>query len=136
MTGPMWMPTAPPTAARLLAVHLQPVPVLPAIALLLLVAYLAGVLVLVRRGDRWPIARTIWWTAGCLSILAMTATGIDGYGMELFSVHMAQHMVLGMLTPVLLVMGAPMTLVLRALSGGHRRQAVRRVLLRALGGTT
>ena len=60
MTGPMWMPTAPPTAARLLAVHLQPVPVLPAIALLLLVAYLAGVLVLVRRGDRWPIARTMF----------------------------------------------------------------------------
>jgi putative membrane protein len=49
--------------------------------------------------------------------------------MELFSVHMVQHMVLGMLTPLLLVMGAPITLLLRSLSGGRRRQAVRRFVL-------
>lgn len=119
MTGPMWMPTAPPTTARLLAVHLQPVPVLPAIAVALLVAYLVGVAILTRRGDRWPIGRTLWWLAGISSVLAVTATGLDGYGMWLFSVHMIQHMVLSMLSPVLLVLGAPVTLLLRALPARH-----------------
>ena len=33
----------------------------------------------------------------------------------MFSAHMAQHMILGMLVPILLVLGAPVTLALRAL---------------------
>jgi cytochrome c oxidase assembly factor CtaG len=37
------------------------------------------------------------------------------YAPVLFSVHMAQHMVLSMLTPIFLVLGAPVTLALRAL---------------------
>ncbi|MGN6325065.1 cytochrome c oxidase assembly protein [Pseudolysinimonas sp.] len=133
----MWMPSAPPTTARLLAVHLQPIPVLPALAVLLLAAYVLGVVVLRRRGDRWPVTRIVWWGAGVVSILAVTATGVDGYGMELFSVHMVQHMVLGMLTPLLLVMGAPVTLLLRSLSaGGTGRRAVRRAVLRVLHSRT
>lgn len=127
MSGDMWMPSAPPTAARLLAIHLQPVPILPALALVLLGLYTTGVVVLHRRGDRWPIGRLLWWVGGVLTIVAVTATGVDGYGMELFSVHMVQHMVIGMLTPILLTLGAPITLLLRALpadrgkSGGPRR---------------
>jgi putative copper resistance protein D len=35
--------------------------------------------------------------------------------MELFSVHMVQHMVLSMLSPIFLTLGAPITLVLRVL---------------------
>jgi Predicted membrane protein len=123
MHGLMWMPTQPPTVARLLAFHLQPVPILPALAVLLFVSYLLGVVVLRRRGDRWPIGRTLWWSAGAVTLLLMTATGLDGYGMELFSVHMLQHMVVNMLTPILLVLGAPVTLLLRALPArrrGHR----------------
>ncbi|MGN6741782.1 MAG: cytochrome c oxidase assembly protein [Amnibacterium sp.] len=129
MSGLMWMPSAPLTFARLLAIHLQPVPVLPGVAVLLLVGYAAGVLLLRRRGDRWPLQRTVWWAAGVGTILAMTATAMDGYGMEVFSVHMVQHMVLGMLTPILLVLGAPVTLLLRVLPGGSW---VRRALLAVL----
>ncbi|MFC5503499.1 cytochrome c oxidase assembly protein [Lysinimonas soli] len=129
MSGSMWMPTEPPSLARLIGIHLQPVPVVPAIAIALLALYALGVVVLARRGDRWPVSRVVWWCAGVISILAVTATGLDGYGMELFSVHMVQHMVLGMLTPLLLVMGAPVTLLLRSLSGGSRRQAIRRSVL-------
>ncbi len=129
MSGAMWHPALPPTAARLLGVHLQPIPVLPILAVVLLLAYLLGVVVLRRRGDRWPIGRTAWWVAGVLVILAITATGLDGYGMELFSVHMVQHMALSMLAPLLLVLGAPITLVLRALPSASRS---RRALLRVL----
>lgn len=53
--------------------------------------------------------------------------------MELFSIHMIQHMVLNMLAPVFLVLGAPMTLLLRALpSGTGHRGRLRRGVLRLL----
>jgi putative copper resistance protein D len=129
MSGLMWMPMLPPTLWRVLAIHLQPVPVLPAGALMLLAAYVCGVAVLRRRGDRWPGGRIAWWTAGTLSVVAVTATGLDGYGMELFSLHMVQHMVLGMLTPILLVLGAPVTLLLRVVPA---RSRARRALLALL----
>lgn len=133
MHGDMWMPSAPPTIARLLAVHLQPVPILPTIAVVLLGLYLAGIVVLRRRGDAWPLRRTVPWVAGVVTILAVTATGLDGYGMELFSVHMVQHMVIGMLTPILLALGAPVTLLLRVLPAGRgRRGRIRRLLLALL----
>ena len=102
----------------------------------LLVLYLMGVVVLHRRGDRWPVARTLWWVAGIVTLLAVTATGLDGYGMRLFSVHMVQHMVIGMLTPILLSLGAPVTLLLRALPTGPRGRGVpRRILLAVLHST-
>ncbi|WP_412160078.1 cytochrome c oxidase assembly protein, partial [Pantoea sp. SIMBA_079] len=67
------------------------------------------------RGASWPVHRPLCWSAGVVIVLAMTATGIDGYGMELFSAHMVQHMVLSMFAPIFLVLGAPVTLALRAL---------------------
>lgn len=77
--------------------------------------YLAGVVRLRRRGDSWPMGRTAAWFIGLVTILAVTQTGVAKYAPILFSVHMAQHMVLNMLTPIFLVLGAPVTLALRAL---------------------
>lgn len=95
--------------------------------------YAAGVVALRRRGARWSWARVLSWYAGVGALLAVTLTGVGTYGMTLFSVHMAQHMVLSMVVPVLLLAGAPVTLALRALSSARgRRGAPRRVLLRAL----
>ena len=133
MTGPMWMPQLPPTLARLLAWHPQLVPVIPLLMAAILMLYVLGVWKLHRRGIIWPIQRTLWWTAGAASVLLVTATGIDGYGMELFSVHMVQHMTLSMLSPVFLVLGAPVTLLLRALPAQQRgRLKIRKVILRIL----
>ena len=133
MTGLMWMPAQPATVARLFAIHPQPIPVLPTIGLLLLVAYASGVLVLMRRGDAWPVVRSASWLLGVATIEVMTATGFDGYGMELFSIHMIQHMTLNMLAPILLALGAPVTLLLRALSGGgSARRRLRAGMLRML----
>lgn len=132
MSGLMWMPTQPMTFARLVAWHPQPIPVLPLFGLALFVAYIVGVNVLARRGDRWPVGRTLWWIAGVITIELMTVTGVDGYGMELFSVHMVQHMVIGMLTPILLTLGAPMTLLLRALPARHGSQRSARGVVLAI----
>jgi cytochrome c oxidase assembly factor CtaG len=123
MTGPMWMPSAPPTIGRLFAWHPQPIPVMPLLCLAAALLYGYGMLRLRRRGDRWPIGRLIAWLFGLLSILSVTSTGIAGYSMELFSAHMVQHMMLSMFAPIPLLMGAPVTLALRALPVSPRRGA-------------
>jgi putative copper resistance protein D len=66
---------------------------------------------------------------GLGSLFAVTGTGLNGYGMVLFSVHMAQHMVLSMVTPLLLLMGSPVTLALRALPRGSGTAGAPRALL-------
>ncbi|WP_212915018.1 cytochrome c oxidase assembly protein [Streptomyces sp. TS71-3] len=133
MSGPMWMPQDPPTLGRLLAWHPQPVPIEPVLCALALLLYAAAVIRLRRRGDPWPPGRTVAWTAGVLTAAAVTCTEAGGYGMVLFSVHMVQHMVLSMLTPVLLLLGAPVTLALRALPAArHGRTGPRELLTRLL----
>ncbi len=77
--------------------------------------YLAGVWRLHRRGDRWPVLRTISWLAGLAGLFYITNGGVNVYEQYLFSAHMLAHMVLGMGIPVLLVPGAPVTLALRAI---------------------
>lgn len=89
-------------------------------AIMLAGLYLWGVVKLGRRGDRWPIGRTAGWLAGCAALLFATGSGIRSYGSAMFSVHMAEHMMLNMFIPVLLVLGAPVTLALRVLPSAHQ----------------
>lgn len=121
---------APPAVGRM--VDWAPEPFFLTCCLIALALYGAGVVTLVRRGDRWPVGRTIAWVLGVLTILAVTCTGLGTYGMYLFSVHMAQHMVLSMLSPLLLLCGAPVTLALRALHAAPRGRTGPRELLVAL----
>lgn len=77
--------------------------------------YLAGVVRMHRRGDQWPIHRTILWTLGMVLLVLVTSSGIAVYERYLFSIHMLGHMVLSMGIPVMLVLGAPVTLAARAI---------------------
>ena len=94
------------------------------VALFLLVSaalYGYGVYRLRQRGDHWPVGRTVAFVAGGLgSIAAVTVTGIEAYDTTLISVHMVQHMVLSMVGPIFLALGAPVTLALRTLPSGPR----------------
>jgi len=78
--------------------------------------YLAGVWRLRKRGDTWPVHRTVLFVAGMLLLFYVTNGGVNVYERFLFSQHMLAHMVLGMAVPVLLVPGAPITLALRAIA--------------------
>lgn len=85
-------------------------------------AYLYSVLVLRARGDRWPLTRTLSFVVLGMGLLAFaTMSGLGGYDRVLLSVHMVQHMLLSMLVPLLLALGAPVTLMLRTLPAPPRR---------------
>jgi putative copper resistance protein D len=79
--------------------------------------YLTGLRALRRRGDRWPVGRSIAWFAGLTVVYWAGIGGLGEYSHVLFSAHMGSHMMLGMVAPILLVLGAPMTLALRTLPG-------------------
>lgn len=89
-------------------------------AIIFAAVYVAGVIRLRRRGDPWPVGRTASWLLGCAVLLFTTSSGLGRYMPAMFSMHMTGHMLLSMLTPVLLVLGAPTTLALRALPTAGR----------------
>ncbi|MFD3451425.1 cytochrome c oxidase assembly protein [Streptomyces sp. NPDC058691] len=107
-------------------------PVFLAGCLVALALYGLAVVRLRSRGDRWPAGRTVAFAAGVLSIALAMCTGLNDYGMVMFSVHMVQHMVLSMVAPILLLLGAPVTLALRALPAAGRGRKGPRELLVAL----
>ena len=80
-----------------------------------LALYVTGVRTLSRRGLHWPIGRTLAWLAGLAVVTFVLDSGLAAYGRALFSAHMLQHMALTMIVPILLGLGAPITLALRAL---------------------
>jgi putative copper resistance protein D len=84
----------------------------------LAVLYARAVHTLHRRGDRWPLGRTLAWASGLVVLTVATSSGLSPYGRVLFSAHMVQHMLLAMVAPLCLVLGAPVTLALRALPAG------------------
>lgn len=76
--------------------------------------YLLAALRLRRRGEHWPLGRTIAWVLGWVVVFFTTSSGYGRYSSASFSVHMVLHMSLNMLAPVLLVLGGFVTLLLRA----------------------
>lgn len=113
--GGMQMPDLPPTTGRLLALDLGTASPVVWVAVALAVLYLAGLVRLRRRGIAWPAQRTASFLAGCATVFYVGGSGLQAYGMDLFSVHMLQHMVLTMISPLGLLLGAPVTLALRTL---------------------
>ncbi|WP_396157415.1 cytochrome c oxidase assembly protein [Arthrobacter sp.] len=87
-----------------------------AIVLTLAVSYVLGLRKLHRRGIKWPIARTLAWFVGLIAVTYVTSGAPTVYGMVLFSTHMLGHMALTMVVPLFLVLGAPVTLALKALT--------------------
>ena len=77
--------------------------------------YLGWVYRLRRRGDHWSLPRTASWVTGLVLFAWVTSGGPSVYGVVMFSAHMIQHMLLAMVVPIFLVIGAPITLAMRAL---------------------
>jgi putative copper resistance protein D len=78
--------------------------------------YLVGVWRLRQRGDSWSWSRAASWLAGVALLAYITNGYFSAYEQYLFSAHMLAHMLLTMGVPVLLVPGAPVTLLARAVA--------------------
>ncbi|WP_024803191.1 cytochrome c oxidase assembly protein [Nocardia sp. BMG51109] len=109
----------PPTIARILFDWRFDL-IFGTLSIVLAVLYLTGVRRLRARGDTWPVGRTVAWLCGCAVLLIATSSGVGRYAPAMFSVHMAQHMLLSMLAPILFALGGPVLLTLRALPAAGR----------------
>jgi putative membrane protein len=86
------------------------------------------------RGHRvpWPRRRTAAAVAGAATLVAgVLLPGLLGAGHDP-RVHMTQHLLLGMVAPLLIALSAPVTLSLRTLRGPARRRLGRLLRARAL----
>jgi len=106
-------------------------------ALLALLAYAVLVARARRRGRSWPTGRALAWVTGDLLAVAavagpLAAAARSSDGMTSWTAHMAGHVLLGMLAPLLLVLGAPVTLALNALPVGAARRLSRLLRSRPL----
>lgn len=79
--------------------------------------YLSGLITMRRRGDNWPVGRTISWFVGLAIVAWASFGGLGNYSHVLFSAHMVTHMMLSMVAPIFLILAAPVTLALRTLPG-------------------
>lgn len=89
--------------------------------------YVAGITRLRRRARAWPLKRSFPFCLGLIAIFIATCSPLATEDTRLFSAHVMQHLLLAMVAPPLLCMGAPMTLLLQA---GSR--SVQKGLLRFL----
>lgn len=108
-------PLPPPPNATNYLTQWQPDILWLTLAGLGVVLYIVGVRRLQRRGDHWPVGRTIMWFVGLAILTYVTSGPAMAYGRIQFSAHMIAHMTIGMITPIFLVLGAPVTLALRSL---------------------
>ena len=116
---------APDLPGVLLAWRLDPVPIAGAAAAA--IVYLLAARAVARAHPANPPSgwRTTAFLAGLGAILLALVSPIEAYEGQLFSVHMVQHILLELVGAPLLLLGAPVTLALRAASPPVRRQLLR-----------
>ncbi|WP_188207242.1 cytochrome c oxidase assembly protein [Alkalibacillus aidingensis] len=81
-----------------------------------LIIYITALIVSEKRGREWRVYRTIFMVSGSLISLSAVVGPLAIKAHSDFIYHMLNHLLLGMLGPLLMVLAAPMTLILRALS--------------------
>ncbi|WP_019153460.1 cytochrome c oxidase assembly protein [Robertmurraya massiliosenegalensis] len=90
--------------------------------ILLIVGYIFAVLRSNQYTKRWTLYRTSSWILGMLCITAVFIGPLAELAHTNFTAHMLGHLLLGMIAPLLIVLSAPMTLLLRCLHVKRARQ--------------
>lgn len=90
-----------------------------------MLSYLAGVLRLQTRRTGWPLPRLLCWLAGWACVGVALAGPLAERAHHDFTVHMATHVMTGMIAPLLLMSAAPVTLLLRVLPAARARPVAR-----------
>lgn len=81
------------------------------LVVLLAVPYALG---LRRVGRSWPVGRALCYAGGLLALVIAINSSVSAYSGMLFWIHMVQHLTLIMAVPVLLILGRPLELWVRA----------------------
>lgn len=92
-------------------------------------------MVLVRRHRKWQASRSAAAIAAFGLAVVATQSGIATHDTSSFTAHVLQHLLLGMVVPILAALSAPLTLVLQAADPATRtvfRRALRHRVARAL----
>ena len=111
----------PPNLWRLISLY-DPDALMIGVLVTAVALYIRGVVILTRRGDKWPVGRTVAFALGISAIDYATSGGLGVYAKFSFEYHMIAHMLLGMVAPIGIVLGAPITLALRTLPQGRTSQ--------------
>ncbi|WP_018932186.1 cytochrome c oxidase assembly protein [Gracilibacillus lacisalsi] len=86
-----------------------------------LIIYFLAIIISHKKQRPWPIYRTLYWMIGIsFAMIAVVGPLAERSHVD-FSAHMLTHLFLGMFAPLLMVLAAPMTLILRALSIQHAK---------------
>lgn len=85
-------------------------------------AYVVGARRATRRRS-WPVSATVCFVAGLVATALVLQSGLAAYD-ETYAVHVVQHVVLMSVVPLLLALGAPVTLLLRVANPRVARRVV------------
>ncbi|MFL6132041.1 MAG: cytochrome c oxidase assembly protein [Nocardioidaceae bacterium] len=108
-----------PLSVRNLLTEARPDAIVVTAAVVAIGCYLVGVVVLRRRGERWPRGRTIAFSIGVALALWAVCGGLGSYSAALFSMQVAQLLTLAVVVPILVTCGAPVTLARAVLGSGR-----------------
>ncbi|MCL4433522.1 MAG: cytochrome c oxidase assembly protein [Actinobacteria bacterium] len=85
-----------------------------AVEIIVVLWYLQAVKVLsTHKSKRWPVVRTVCFAGGVLSVAAAWQSSISPYASRTFIDHVMQHVLLMLAAPILLSLGAPVTLAMQ-----------------------
>lgn len=82
--------------------------------------YLRARATLAARGRHWSLRRTASFLLGLVAIDLALQSPVAAFTADYFQAHVAQHLLLMVVAPPLLAMGAPMTLALQTSSRAHK----------------
>ena len=84
--------------------------------------YLRGDWRLASRGRRWPARRTVPFLAGLVAVDLALQSPVATFTASYFQAHVAQHLLLMVVAPPLLALGAPSTLLLQTASRANKKR--------------
>ena len=118
--------------------HSQELAILPQVLLslpfiLLLVLYMTAIVKTNQTYKQWPIHRTVFVCIGATLAVTSIAGPLAERALMDFSAHMAGHLFLGMLAPLLIALAAPITLMLRTLHTSQARRITKLLKSRPIG---
>ena len=121
--------------------HLEDLAILPQVLLslpfiLLLVIYITAIVKTNQTHKPWPIYRTVFLCIGTTLAVISVGGPLAERALIDFRAHMAGHLFLGMLAPLLIALAAPMTLMLRTLHTSKARRITKLLKSRPIGWIT